>query len=103
VVALEGVPSGVAGLGVASETVVQHGGGVGGVGAHPAQAARRRRPRRVLDQRGGSSHARLSVEHQERALTATDILEQPVERLRLAGAAHQDRGASARGHGTIEA
>ena len=63
----------------------------------PRDAEARRLPRAVVQERR-LADARLAAEDQHRALAAAHVLQQPVERLALAGSPQQDRG-TARGHG----
>ena len=62
----------------------------------PRDAEARRLPGAVLQQ-GGLADARLAADDQDGALAAAHVLQQPVERLALAGSAQQHRG-TARGH-----
>ena len=67
----------------------------------PRDAEARRLPGAMVQQRR-LADARLAADDQHRALAAAHVLQQPVERLALAGSAQQDRG-TARGHGGQQA
>jgi hypothetical protein len=68
-----------------------------GLDAGDARDAKARRLPSAVVQEGRLADARLPAEDQHRALAAADVLQQPVERLTLAGSPHQ-HGGTARGH-----